>query len=118
MVPPERGFNSIAGVFNSPGILAIQNGSPHTLFLQAKFGKAKVKLVPYAGGIATFLTDPNYSQQCFVTSEPLLAKKKSVAVKSFLIAAEGFKPYRTAVVPPPHYPTQTKKQTPHFIHPI
>ncbi len=97
MVHPERGFKSIADVFNSPGTLAIQNGSPHTLFLQAKFAKAKVKLVPYAGGIATFLTDPNYSQQCFVTSEPLLAKKKSVPANSFLIADEGFKPYGTVV---------------------
>ena len=61
MVHPERGFKSIADVFNSPGTLAIQNGAPHTLFLQAKFGKAKVKLVPYPGGIATFLTNSNYS---------------------------------------------------------
>jgi len=111
MVHPERGFKSIADVFNAPGTLAIQNGSPHTLFLQAKFGKAKVKLVPYAGGIATFLTDPNYSQQCFVTSEPLLAKKKSVPVTSFLIADEGFKPYGTVVVARRQYVEKNQKQT-------
>ena len=118
MVHPERGFNSIADVFNSPGILAIQNGSPHTLFLQAKFGKAKVKLVPYAGGIATFLTDPNYSQQCFVTSEPLLAKKKSVAVKSFLIADEGFKPYGTVVIARRQYIEKNQKQSRDLIDAI
>ena len=118
MVHPERGFKSIADVFNSPGALAIQNGAPHTLFLQAKFGKAKVKLVPYAGGIATFLTDPNYSQQCFVTSEPLLAKKKSVAVKSFLIADEGFKPYGTVVVARRQYVEKNQKQTRDFIDAI
>ena len=115
MVHPERGFKSIADVFNSPGTLAIQNGSPHTLFLQAKFGKAKVKLVPYAGGIATFLTDPNYSQQCFVTSEPLLAKKKAVPVGSFLIADEGFKPYGTVVVARRSYIEKNPQPTRDFI---
>ena len=115
MVHPERGFKSIADVFSSPGILAIQNGSPHTLFLQAKYPKAKVKLVPYAGGIAQFLTDPNYSQQCFVTSEPLLAKKKSVAVKSFLIADEGFKPYGTVVVARRDYVQKNPQRARNFI---
>ena len=115
MVHPERGFKSIADVFNSQGILAIQNGSPHTLFLQAKYPKAKVKLVPYAGGIAQFLTDANYSQQCFVTSEPLLAKKKSVAVKSFLIADEGFKPYGTVVVARRDYLEKNPQRTRDFI---
>jgi len=118
MVHPERGFKSIADVFNSPGTLAIQNGAPHTLFLQAKFGKAKVKLVPYPGGIATFLTDSNYSQQCFVTSEPLLAKKKSVPAKSFLIADEGFKPYGTVVVARRQYVGKNQKQTRDLIDAI
>jgi NitT/TauT family transport system substrate-binding protein len=115
MVHPERGFKSMADVFNSPGTLAIQNGSPHTLFLQAKFPKAKVKLVPYAGGIAQFLTDANYSQQCFVTSEPLLAKKKSVSAKSFLIADEGFKPYGTVVVARRDYIEKNPQRTRDFI---
>jgi len=98
MVHPERGFTSIADVFAAPGTLAIQSGAPYTLFLQAKFANAKVKLVPYAGGIAQFLTDANYSQQCFVTSEPLLAKKKNKPVTSFLIADAGFNPYGTVVI--------------------
>jgi NitT/TauT family transport system substrate-binding protein len=115
MVHPERGFKSIADVFSSPGILAIQSGSPHTLFLQAKYPKANVKLVPYAGGIAQFLTDPNYSQQCFVTSEPLLAKKKSVAAKSFLIADEGFKPYGTVVVARRDYVEKNPQRARDFI---
>lgn len=118
MVHPERGFKAMADVFNSPGILAIQNGSPHTLFLQAKFPKAKVKLVPYAGGIAQFLTDPNYSQQCFVTSEPLLAKKKSITVKSFLIADEGFKPYGTVVVARRDYIEKNPQRTRDFIEAV
>jgi NitT/TauT family transport system substrate-binding protein len=98
MVHPERGFKSIGDVFAAPGTLAIQSGAPYTLFLQAKFANAKVKLVPYAGGIAQFLTDANYSQQCFVTAEPLLAKKKNKPAASFLIADAGFNPYGTVVI--------------------
>ena len=98
MVHPERGFKSLGDVFAAPGTLAIQSGAPYTLFLQAKFANAKVKLVPYAGGIAQFLTDANYSQQCFVTAEPLLAKKKNKPAASFLIADAGFNPYGTVVI--------------------
>jgi len=118
MVHPERGFKSIADVFNSPGTLAIQNGSPHTLFLQSKFRNYKVKLVPYAGGVATFLTDANYSQQCFVTSEPLIARKKGKPAKSFLIADAGFKPYGTVVIARRQYVEKNQKQTGDLIDDI
>ena len=96
MVHPERGFKSLGDVFNSPGTLAIQSGSPHALFLQKQFPGYKVTFVPYAGGIATFLTDPNFSQQCFVTSEPLIARRKGKPAQSFLIADAGFNPYQRA----------------------
>ncbi len=118
MVHPERGFKSIGDVFNAPGTLAIQNGSPHALFLQNKFRGYKVTLVPYAGGIATFLVDPSYSQQCFVTSEPLIARRKGKAAQSFLIADAGFKPYGTVVVARRQYIEKNRKQTRDLIDAI
>jgi NitT/TauT family transport system substrate-binding protein len=111
MVHPQRGFKSLADVFAAPGTLAIQSGAPYTLFLQAKFANSKVKLVPYAGGIAQFLTDANYSQQCFVTAEPLLAKKKNQPVASFLIADAGFNPYGTVVIARRQYIEKNPQQT-------
>jgi len=111
MVHPERGFKSIADVFNAPGTLAIQSGSPHALFLQSQFPGYKVSLVPYAGGIATFLLDPNYSQQCFVTSEPLIARRKGKPAQSFLIADTGFKPYGTVVIARRQYVEKNQKET-------
>jgi NitT/TauT family transport system substrate-binding protein len=111
MVHPERGFKSIDDVFNTPGTLAIQSGSPHTLFLQNQFRGYKVSFVPYAGGIATFLTDPNYSQQCFVTSEPLIARKRGKPAQSFLIADAGFKPYGTVLIARRPYVEKNQKQT-------
>jgi NitT/TauT family transport system substrate-binding protein len=111
MVHPERGFKSIADVFGAPGTLAIQSGAPFTLFLERQFRNYKVKLVPYAGGVATFLTDPNYSQQCFVTSEPLIARRKGKAAQNFLIADAGFKPYGTVVIARRQYVEKNQKQT-------
>ena len=118
MVHPERGFKTLGDVFASPGTLAIQSGAPYTLFLQAKYPKAKVKLVPYAGGIGQFLTDVNYSQQCFVTAEPLLAKKKNKPAASFLIADAGFNPYGTVVIARRQYIEKNPKLTRDLIEAI
>ncbi|MBI1860624.1 MAG: ABC transporter substrate-binding protein, partial [Deltaproteobacteria bacterium] len=99
MTHPERKLNSIAEVYAQDGTLGIQRGLGYSLFLEKKYGTtAKVKRVPYAGGIAPFLADANYSQQCFVTSEPLLVKKQGKTEKTFLIADAGYNPYTTVVV--------------------
>ena len=111
MVHPERGFKSIGDVFNAPGTLAIQSGSPHALFLQSQFPRYKVTFVPYAGGVATFLTDPNFSQQCFVTSEPLIARRKGKPAQSFLIADTGFKPYGAVVIARRQFVDKNQRQT-------
>src|SRR5258706_696809 len=118
MVHPERSFKSLADVFAAPGTLAIQSGAPYALYLQAQFANAKVKLVPYAGGIAQFLTDANYSTQCFVTSEPLLAKKINKPNQTFLIADAGFNPYGTVVIARRQYIEKNPKQVRDMIEAI
>jgi NitT/TauT family transport system substrate-binding protein len=91
-------FAGIKDVYAAEGTLAIQAGLPYSDFLKNKFKDVKVKIVPYQGGIASFLSDPKLSQQCFVTSEPLLATKQGKTPKSFLIADEGYNPYTTVLV--------------------
>jgi NitT/TauT family transport system substrate-binding protein len=98
MTHAERNFAGIKDVYASEGTLAIQAGLPYSDFLKNKFKDVKVKIVPYQGGIASFLSDPKFSQQCFVTSEPLLATKQGKIPKSFLIADEGYNPYTTVLV--------------------
>ncbi len=102
LVHQERGFKKLADVFSSPGKLAMQKGLPYSLFLMKKFAgsreKMKVDIVPFLGGIQVFLLDPVYSQQCFVTSEPITAEQKSQKVQTFLIADSGFNPYTTVLV--------------------
>lgn len=93
MTHADRGFRSIGDVFKGEGTLAIQRGLPYAEYLLKKYGQPKVKIVPYLGGIANFLNDKNYSQQVFITAEPIEAKKREVNIKTFLVADEGYNPY-------------------------
>ena len=85
--------DSLAGVMKG-GTLALQSGLPYARFLQKKYGFDKVKIVPSTGGdITAFLNNPNFAQQCFITSEPLTARRKSADVKVFPISDAGYNPY-------------------------
>lgn len=97
MTHAERNFKSIKDVFSNEGILSIQSGLPYYQFLVQKYGKPKAKVVPYIGGVANFLNDKNFSQQGFITSEPISAENGGAKVKNFLIADEGFNPYVVVV---------------------
>ncbi len=81
------------------GTLAIEPGLSYSLFLKDKFGFEKVKVVPYDGGVARFVADKDFAQQCFVTSEPIAAKKQGIKdLNVFLIADYGFNPYVGVVI--------------------
>ena len=122
----EKGAtNTSAAEVTAAAVPAPNNGDWSTVVSKTPEGgfvmgnpNAKVKLVPYAGGIAQFLTDANYSQQCFVTAEPLLAKKKNKPAASFLIADAGFNPYGTVVVARRQYIDKNPKQVRDLIEAI
>ncbi|HEX7601545.1 MAG TPA: ABC transporter substrate-binding protein [Polyangiaceae bacterium] len=92
MVHASRGAKNLGDALKS-GTLAIEPGAPYAVFLKKKFGFQGVSIVPYDGGVARFLVDPNVSQQCYVTAEPLAAKKQGGDPQVFLVADEGFNPY-------------------------
>ncbi|MBL7714189.1 MAG: ABC transporter substrate-binding protein [Bdellovibrionales bacterium] len=93
MTHEEKGFKSLEDFFKSDSTLAIQKGMPAAVFMERKYGYGKVKVVPYQGGVGGFIRDKNFAQQCFVTSEPLLAKKQGAKPKTFLVSESGFDPY-------------------------
>jgi NitT/TauT family transport system substrate-binding protein len=97
MVHAARGFHSIEDVFTHPGILAAEHDT-WLDFLLAKFPNPKVTITGYGSGVSAFLAKPDYSQQCFVTSEPLLAKRNGGDPKTFLIADAGYNPYTTVLI--------------------
>ncbi len=93
----DRRLNSISEIMNNPGTIAAQSGLTYVQFLKKKYPHSKVKWVPYVGGISSLIHEKNYTQQGFITSEPLLAEKQGIPVSTFLIADEGFNPYTTVV---------------------
>lgn len=97
MTHESRGAKSIADILNS-GTLAIEPGLPYAAYLKKKYGFDKVKVVPYDGGVARFVADKDFSQQCFITAEPIAAKRKGSDPAAFLVATEGFNPYVVVVI--------------------
>ena len=98
MTRASRGFKTLADVFTHPGILAMERGLPYSDFLQKKYGFGKLKIVPSPfGDLSLYRTDENYAMQCFVTSEPLAAKKTGIEPQTFLIADSGYNPYTTVL---------------------
>ena len=98
MVHSERGFRSLGDVLRSDGTLLWQAGLPYAQYLKKKHSPMKVNTAPYLGGIGNFQNDPTLSQQCFVTSEPLTARRAGLKVASFLVAESGYNPYTTVLV--------------------
>ncbi|HXV78706.1 MAG TPA: ABC transporter substrate-binding protein [Candidatus Binatia bacterium] len=98
MTRASRGFKTLADVFTHPGILAMERGLPYSDFLQQKYGFGKLKIVPSPfGDLTLYRTEKDYAMQCFVTSEPLAAKKTGIEPQTFLIAESGYNPYTTVV---------------------
>jgi NitT/TauT family transport system substrate-binding protein len=97
MVHSSRKLEKLEDAFQS-GTLALETGKAYAAYLKKKFAWEGVKVVPYDGGVAHFLADPNFGQQCYVTSEPIAARKKGADPAVFLIADAGFNPYATVVV--------------------
>lgn len=98
MTRTERNFKNLDEVFASDSTLLWQSGLAYAQFLLKKYPTMKVKTAPYPGGIGAFLADKKIVQQCFVTSEPLIAERQGTKVKTFLVSESGYNPYNTVLV--------------------
>lgn len=93
MAHESRHLSSIGDVVKE-GTLAIQSGLPYARMLKQKYGFNNVKIVPSPGGdITPFLNDEKFAQQCFITAEPLAARRKGAKVTVFPVADLGYNPY-------------------------
>lgn len=97
MVHASRHLEGLRDVFQS-GTLAIEPGLAYAAYLKTLYPWQGVKIVPYDGGVARFLADESFAQQCYVTSEPIAAKKQGGDPQVFLVADSGFNPYTTVIV--------------------
>jgi NitT/TauT family transport system substrate-binding protein len=97
MAHASRNLSSIGDVFKA-GTVALQKGLPFAALLEKKYGFSHVRVVPSPNGdITAFLNDEMFAQQCYITSEPLTARKKGVAVRTFPVSDTGFNPYSTVL---------------------
>lgn len=96
MVHAERGLASIAEVF-AGGTLAMEPGTPYYRMLERHYGLGKVRAVPYSNNLGPFLHDPQFAQQCFITAEPIAARRAGAHPQVFPISDIGYNPYAGVV---------------------
>ena len=75
----------------------MQVGAPWLMYLQKKYGLAKIRVRPVTGSVANFVRDPNWITQAYPTSEPYYAAKEGVAARMLQISDSGFDPYRVII---------------------
>lgn len=68
-------------------------GANWIAFLQFHYG-IKFNVIPTDYGLARFLADKNFIQQCFITDEPYDAELHGAKTRALLIADGGYDPYR------------------------
>ena len=85
---PVHTFKDLDGrsVMGSPG-------ANWVTYLQAHHG-IKFNIVPLDYGLARFMADKNFIQQCFISNEPYHAELNGAPTRAFLIAEGGYDPYR------------------------
>jgi NitT/TauT family transport system substrate-binding protein len=104
MTRASRGFNEIGDIFKNEGTVAMESGLTYSGILEKQYGFDKVRVVPVPyGDLTLFLSDPDYTMQCFVTSEPIAARKAGVEPKVFLLADAGYNPYTTVLATSEEY---------------
>jgi NitT/TauT family transport system substrate-binding protein len=91
-------LHAASPIHDFPGLeghtIAARPGSIWLQFLIKRFNLHNVREIPATYSVASFLQDPNYIQQCFVTSEPYFARKAGAQVRTLLISSTGYQPYR------------------------
>ena len=68
-------------------------GAAWALNIEARYG-ITVNLMPMNYGLAQFMSDPEFIQQCFITNEPYYVRQNGGKPKTMLLAQEGYNPYR------------------------
>ncbi len=110
MVHASRGLRALDEVF-AGGTLAIEPGLPYAAYLKEKYGFGRMKVVAYDGDIRPFLADERMATQCFVTSEPISARRQGARPQIFLVADAGYNPYTAVVITS----GATARNNPHLV---
>jgi NitT/TauT family transport system substrate-binding protein len=85
---PVRTFRDLDG-----RTLMVTPGANWSNYIKARY-HINFQSIPLNFGIAQFMADPRFIQQCFVTSEPYFVQKNGGHPRTLLIADSGYNPYR------------------------
>jgi NitT/TauT family transport system substrate-binding protein len=85
---PAQGFADLnhRTLMATPGVHWLE-------YLRLKY-HLELNLIPLNFGIAQFMADKTFVQQCFVTDEPYYVAKNGGHPKTFLLSESGYNPYR------------------------
>jgi NitT/TauT family transport system substrate-binding protein len=89
---PVQGFADLEG-----RTVAAQPGVPWLLYVVKKYHLRNLKTTPLNFDYASFLRDPNYIQQCFITSEPPIMEHSGVKVRTLWVKDTGCDAYMALV---------------------
>ncbi len=85
---PAKGFADL----NNRSIMAVP-GVHWMDYLQLRY-HITLRQIPTNYGIAEFMADKTFIQQCFVTNEPYYVMKNGGHPKTFMLSESGYDPYR------------------------
>ena len=77
---------------NGRTIMAVP-GSAWISYVQARY-QVKFNVIPLNYGLAQFMSDKTFIQQCFVTNEPFYVAQAGGKPRTLLLASSGYDPYR------------------------
>ncbi|MBC7366589.1 MAG: ABC transporter substrate-binding protein [Undibacterium sp.] len=77
---------------NGRSVMAVP-GSTWVTYLKARY-KIDFNLIPLNYGLAQFMGNKGFIQQCFVTNEPFFVAQNGAKPRTLLLDDSGFKPYR------------------------
>jgi NitT/TauT family transport system substrate-binding protein len=98
MTHAARSVESLEALLAAGGTLAVEPGMPYVKWLERRYGFGALEVVPYSYSIGPFLEDPALTQQVFVTSEPIAARRAGAEPRVFLVADSGYDPYTAVVI--------------------
>jgi NitT/TauT family transport system substrate-binding protein len=96
MVHDESGLYSLKDLHDIT--LAMGEGKAYAEYLKAHASWNNVRIVAYTGTVARFMLEPDFAQQAYSFSEPLVVAERGVKARCLMVSDFGFNPYTSLLV--------------------
>ncbi len=96
MVHEESGVESLEKLDGLT--LSMSAGQPFGQFLRTKGYLENVRVVPFNGGVKTFMETRKTGQQAYSFSEPFTAEREGAKPKCLMVSDVGFNPYTSVLI--------------------